>query len=128
MVKDERMKLSAFVACLLLSLAVYSTNSMSATTIGDSGYSIESVTGEMPIRTVILKNVGQYFTTFQAYQFDCASQKSKQTGFHRTPEAAQADLSNTILANSIFSWLSDQARLKACEFDSDVDLGSSAHR
>ena len=119
------MKLSAFVVSVLLSIATYSTSAVSSATIGDTGYSIESVAGDMPIRSVVLKKVGKHFTTFFAYQFDCASQKSSQTGFFSTPEAAQADLSNTDLANSIYSALSDQARLKACEPDSSIGASES---
>ena len=119
------MKPSAFVVSLLLSVAAYSTSAMSSTTIGEAGYSIERVAGDMPIRNVILKRAGQYFTTFIAYQFDCGSQKSSQSGFFSTPEAAQADLASTELANSIYSALSDQVRLKACEPDSNIGASDS---
>lgn len=116
------MKPSALIASILLCVAAYSAETISAVSDDDSAYSILSVVGDMPIRNVIVKRTGDHFISFFGFQFDCASQKSSQTGFYSSPEAVQAELSNTIPANGIYSSLSDQARLKACESNSNIGV------
>ena len=117
------MKLRAVLASLLLSFAVYSADTLSATD-DDSDYFIESVVGNMPIRSVVVKRNGQQFTSYLAFQFDCASQKYSQTGFFSSPEIALAELSKIDLRSSFSTSLSNLAHLKARKRDSELNVSN----
>ncbi len=122
------MKPTALFASLLLSVATYSADTMSAAPVASTVFSVENATGEMPIRNVVVKRSGEYFTTYLAYKFDCAGQKFSQTGFYSSPEAALAEVSKTVLADSTYSSLSAQARLKACEPNSNLGFSEYHHQ
>lgn len=120
------MKPSSFIASLLLSVAIFSTDTMSATDVKETGYSIQAVTGDTPIRNVIVKRSGRYFTSYLGFQFDCVGNNYSQTGFYSSPEAAAAELSQ-LKRDNINNWdLSDMVRAKACVSEPGTTITSSA--
>lgn len=120
------MKPSAFIASLLLSVAIFSTDTMSATDVENSGYSIQAVTGDTPIRNVIVKRNGPYFTSYLGFQFDCVGNNYSHTGFYSSPESVAAELSQ-LKRDSSNNWdLSDMVRAKACKSDPGTNVISSA--
>jgi len=117
------MKNSAVFATLLLSVVTYSANALSAADGEDSAYSIEIVAGEMPVRNVVVKQVGQHFTSYVGFQFDCSTQKYTQTGFYNSPEGVMAELSTTKYADTFnYSSFSNTMRLKACELEPGLNI------
>lgn len=117
------MKHSAVFATLLFAVATYSANAISAEDDNDSAYSIETVAGEMSIRNVVVKQVGQHFTSYVGFQFDCSTQKYTQTGFYSSPESVMAELSTTKYADSFnYSSFSNTVRSKACEPEPGLNI------
>ena len=121
------MKSSAVVATLLFAAATYSANALAVADDNNPAFSIETVAGEMPIRNVVLKQVGQHFTSYFGFQFDCSTQKYTQTGFYSSPESALAELAETKAADSFnYSSLSNSARSKACGMEPGLHVSDTA--
>jgi len=117
------MKHSAVFATLLFAVVTYSANGLSAAGDNESAFSIETVAGEMPIRNVVVKQVGEHFTSYIGFQFDCSTQKYTQTGFYSSPEGVMAELSATKYADTFnYSSFSNTMRLKACELEPGLNI------
>ena len=120
------MKSSAVFATLLFAVATYSADTLSASDDYYTAYSIETVAGEMPIRNVVVKRVGETFTSYSGFQFDCTTQKYVQTGFYSSPESALVELAETKAAgNYIYSSLSNSARMKACGLEPGLNVSDT---
>ena len=117
------MNSSAVFATVLFAATTYSATILSATDDYYSAYSIETVAGEMPIRNVVVKRVGENFTSYSGFQFDCTTQKFTQTGFYSSPESVMAELSATKYGDSFnHSSLSESVRLKACGVEPELNI------
>ena len=120
------MNSSAVFATLLFAAVTYSANTLSAADDYYAAYSIDRVMGDSPVRNVVVKRSGPEFTSYRAFQFDCASQDFRQTGFFSSPEGALAELARTTRSDSYYSSLIDTARVKACELEPGMNVSDTA--
>ncbi|MFJ7794332.1 hypothetical protein [Pseudomonas sp. NPDC096950] len=120
------MRARVISAACLLSLTAYSACAISASEDYYAAYSIESVAGDMPIRNVVVKRVGEYFTSYLGFQFDCTNQTLSQTGFFSSPESVLRELARTKPSDGSYSFMTDRARAKACDIDTSETVSDAA--
>ncbi|UVL96294.1 hypothetical protein LOY48_09375 [Pseudomonas siliginis] len=107
----------------LLSIFAFSTNANAAPDDYYAAYSIVSVNGDLPIRTVIVKRVSEDFVSYRGFQFDCSNQTLSQSGFYNAPELAIGELAKVIPSPGNYTFMTDRARAKACDIESAQTVG-----
>ncbi|UST86921.1 hypothetical protein [Pseudomonas siliginis] len=107
----------------LLSIIAFSTNANAAPDDYYAAYSIVSVNGDLPIRTVIVKRVSEDFVSYRGFQFDCSNQTLSQSGFYNAPELAIGELAKVIPSPGNYTFMTDRARAKACDIESSQTVG-----
>jgi len=107
----------------LLSIFAFSASAIAAQNDYYAAYSIVSVEGDMPIRTVIVKRVSQDFVSYRGFQFDCTNQALSQSGFYNAPDLAVGELARVVPSPGNYSFLTDRARAKACGLENSQTLG-----
>jgi len=107
----------------LLSIFAFSASAIAAQDDYYAGYSIVSVDGDMPIRTVIVKRVSQDFVSYRGFQFDCTNQALSQSGFYNAPDLALGELAKVTPSSGNYTFMTDRARAKACDIESSQTLG-----
>ncbi|MEB2652466.1 MULTISPECIES: hypothetical protein [Pseudomonas] len=107
----------------LLSIFAFSTNANAAPDDYYAAYSIVSVNGDLPIRTVIVKRVSEDFVSYRGFQFDCSNQTLSQSGFYNAPELAIGELAKVIPSPGNYTFMTDRARAKACDIESSQTVG-----
>ena len=107
----------------LLSIFAFSTNANAAPDDYYAAYSIVSVNGDLPIRTVIVKRVSEDFVSYRGFQFDCSNQTLSQSGFYNAPELALGELAKVTPSPGNYTFMTDRARAKACDIGSSQTVG-----
>lgn len=109
------MRCLAIFASALLSANAYSANATSTT--DDEfykGYSVVRAEGKLPIRNVVVKRVGEHFTSYRGFQLNCVSHRLSETGFYSSPDAALRELSTLKPSDRTFKLLTDEVWTAAC--------------
>ncbi|MBF6037962.1 hypothetical protein H8F22_03660 [Pseudomonas sp. P154a] len=120
------MRYLAIFASTLLSANAYSADTL--LTNYDSfhkSYSVVSAEGELPIRNVVVKIVGEQFSSYRGFQINCVSRKLSDTGFYSTPDAARRQLPALDSAEKTVKVLTDEVWAAACEAEQPTLVNDS---